>query len=120
MEELSNQIKQLHYTNQMDMNVFLNHPDEQQVVYALTEEEIIAGIMQEKDGDNPEDDSTEIQKVSCQEAFSMLDKLESFWLQQEGVYIAELLCTRKLKDVVATEKMKLLCQTTLDKYFTSS
>lgn len=42
-------------------NIFLSHPNEQQVMYALIEEEIIAAIRQ----DDHEDDSTEIQKVSC-------------------------------------------------------
>lgn len=27
--EFSDQIRQLHYTNRMDINVFLNHPNEQ-------------------------------------------------------------------------------------------
>ena len=30
--------------NQLDINVFINHPSEQQVKYALTEEEIINAI----------------------------------------------------------------------------
>ncbi|KAG8391682.1 hypothetical protein BUALT_Bualt01G0212700 [Buddleja alternifolia] len=36
--DLRNQIKELYYNNQMDMDVFLDHPNEQQIVYALTEE----------------------------------------------------------------------------------
>lgn len=48
----------------MDINAFINHPSELQVGYALTEEEIINVIRQEEKEDNPEDDSTEIQKVS--------------------------------------------------------
>ena len=50
--------------NQLDINVFINHPSEQQVKYALTEEEIINAIRQEEKGDNLEDDSTKIQKIS--------------------------------------------------------
>ncbi|KAG8377334.1 hypothetical protein BUALT_Bualt08G0022400 [Buddleja alternifolia] len=65
-------------------HVFLDHPKEQQEVYALIEEEIIAGIRQEAQGDNQEDDSVEIEKVSCQEASSTLDQLKMFWIQQEG------------------------------------
>lgn len=83
----------------MDMDVFLNHPSEQHITHILTEEKIIAIIRQEAEGDKQEDDSVEIQKVSCQEALTKLDKLESFLLQQEGVYIDELLRTHKLKDV---------------------
>ncbi|GFQ03544.1 putative amidohydrolase ytcj [Phtheirospermum japonicum] len=40
----------------MDIEVFLNHPDERQITYVLTDEEIIVGIRQEDEGDNPEDD----------------------------------------------------------------
>lgn len=61
---MGDQIRQLHYTNQMDINAFINHSSELQVGYALTEEEIINAIRQEEKEDNPEDDSTEIQKVS--------------------------------------------------------
>ena len=39
----------------------------------------------------------QIQKVSCQEAQNMLEKLEIFLLQQEGVHIGELLCTLSSK-----------------------
>ena len=46
--------------NQMDINVFINHPNERQVRSALTEEKIIDAIRQEEKGDNPENDSTEI------------------------------------------------------------
>ena len=64
--------------NQMDINVFINHPSERQVKYALTEEEIIDAIRQEEKWDNPKDDSTKIQKVLCQEATNILEKLEIF------------------------------------------
>ena len=50
--------------NQLDINIFINHPSERQVRYALTEEEIINAIRQEEKGDNLEDDSTKIQKIS--------------------------------------------------------
>ncbi|KAG8374371.1 hypothetical protein BUALT_Bualt11G0124900 [Buddleja alternifolia] len=69
---LRNQIEELHYNNQMDMDVFLDHPNEQQVVYALTEGGIIAGIRQEAQSDNPKDDSVEIEKVCVK-------KLQACW-----------------------------------------
>lgn len=120
LTELSSQIKALHYHNEMDIDVFLNHPDERQITYVLTDEEIIVGIRQEDEGDNPEDDSAEIPQVSCHEALVMLDKLESFWLQQEGSHASELLSTRKLKDQVSIYKIKSMSQSTIDKYFKSS
>ena len=42
----------------MDINVFINHPNEWQVECALIEEEIIDAIRQEEKGNNLEDDST--------------------------------------------------------------
>ncbi|KAL6560553.1 hypothetical protein OROGR_004112 [Orobanche gracilis] len=79
----------------MEMDIFLSHPNEQQIVYALTNEEIIEGIRQENEENNPEDGSIEVQKVSCEEALSLLDKLEMFWVQQEGGHVDELMRTRK-------------------------
>ena len=43
---------------------FLDHPNEQQGMYALTEKEIILIIRQEHKGDSLNADSTEVQKVS--------------------------------------------------------
>ena len=105
--------------NEMDVNVFIKHPSERQVGYALTEEEIIDAIRQEEQGDNPEDDSTKIQKVVCQEAINILEKLEIFWLQEEDVYADQLIHTHKLKDMVATLKNKSL-SATLERYFVPS
>ncbi|XP_060968659.1 CENP-B homolog protein 2-like [Cannabis sativa] len=94
-KNLGEQIQELYYTNAMDINDFLNHPSEQQVTYTLNEEEIITAIRQEVQlEDDLEDDSTELEKISCQEAFNMLEKLEIFWIQQEGAHISELLDTR--------------------------
>ncbi|KAL6541699.1 hypothetical protein OROGR_011185 [Orobanche gracilis] len=81
LKELKSQVKDLHYTNEMEMDIFLNHPNEQQIVYTLTDEEIIEGVRQENEENNPNDDSIEVQKVSCEEALSLLDKLEMFWVQ---------------------------------------
>lgn len=50
-------------------------------MYVLTEEKNITRIKQKEEGDNPEDDNTEIQKVLCQEALNILEKLEIFWFQ---------------------------------------
>ncbi|KAL6543547.1 hypothetical protein OROHE_010169 [Orobanche hederae] len=104
----------------MEMDIFLNHPIEQQIVYALTDEEIIEGIRQENEENNPEDDSIEVQKVSCEEAIILLDKLEMFCVQQEGGHVDELMRTRKLKDKVTTQKIKSLSQSILNKYFKST
>ncbi|KAL6532969.1 hypothetical protein OROMI_027081 [Orobanche minor] len=120
LKELKSQVKDLHYTNEMEMDIFLNHPNEQQIVYALTDEEIIEGIRQENEENNPEGDSIEVQKVSCEEALSLLDKLEIFWVQQEGGHVDELMRTRKLKDKITTQKIKSLLQSTLNKYFKST
>lgn len=59
-----NNIQQLYYTNPMDINVFLNHPNEQQAMLSSTEEETIAAIRQKERVDNPKDDCMKIQKVS--------------------------------------------------------
>ncbi|KAL6519088.1 hypothetical protein OROMI_032911 [Orobanche minor] len=120
LKELKSQVKDLHYTNEMEMDIFLNHPTEQQIVYALTDEEIIEEIRQENEENNQEDDSIEVQKVSCEEALSLLNKLKIFWVQQEGGHVDELMRTRKLKDKVTTQKMKSLSQSTLNKFFKST
>lgn len=50
-----------------DQYVFLNHPTEQQIVHILIEDEIMTSAKQEARGIiNPEDDSTEVLKISCQ------------------------------------------------------
>ncbi|XP_065874733.1 CENP-B homolog protein 2-like [Euphorbia lathyris] len=118
MGNLGAQIKELHYYNVMDINEFFDHPSEQQVTYTLSDEEIVAAIRQSEQEDNSmDDDSVEIEKISSQEAFNMLEKLEAFWIQQESVHASELLSTRKLKDVIANIKTKSMCQTTFHNYF---
>ena len=44
IEELCEQIWSLRYNNPMDINFLLNHPDEEQVSYVPTEEEILERI----------------------------------------------------------------------------
>ncbi|XP_065866608.1 CENP-B homolog protein 2-like [Euphorbia lathyris] len=114
---LEEQIKELNYHNRMDINEFLDHPSEQQVTYTLSEEEIVAAIQNDQEDNPADDDSVEIENVTCQEAFNVLERLETFWIQQEGVHASELLRTRKFKDLVANIKTKSMCQSTLDKYF---
>ncbi|KAL6498450.1 hypothetical protein OROHE_026718 [Orobanche hederae] len=120
LKELKSEVKDLHYTNEMEMDISLNHPIEQQIIYALTDEEIIERIRQENEKNTREDDSIEVQKVSCEEALSLLDKLEMFWVQQKGGHVDELMRSRKLKDKVKTQKIKSLSQSTLNKYFKST
>lgn len=57
-------------------------------MYALTKEEIITIIRQEDKENNFKNDSMEIQKVLCQEALNILEKLEIFGFNKKMFMLA--------------------------------
>ncbi|KAL6503994.1 hypothetical protein OROGR_025917 [Orobanche gracilis] len=76
-----------------------------------------AMLLEKNEENNPENDSIGVQKVSCEEALSLLDKLKMFLVQQEGGHVEELMRTLKLKDKITTQKIKSLSQSTLKQVF---
>jgi hypothetical protein len=123
IKELEKQIHCLSYKNPMDICEFLDIPEEQQVTYLPTEEDIVRDIRQAEEtgraDENEEevDDNEEMPTITAKEADRMLDLMIMFLLQQEGDQIRNIEHIRQIKDDVGRIRTKKMVQTSLLSYF---
>ncbi|OAE18883.1 hypothetical protein AXG93_3022s1070 [Marchantia polymorpha subsp. ruderalis] len=101
ISELESQIRRFCYENPMNIRNLLNYPDEEVVTYKPSDEDIIAILKEpavEIPGHEEEDDNEELPKICLDDAIFMLENLQHFWLQQEGVHTENLLSIRSMMD----------------------
>ncbi|CAG8788776.1 8205_t:CDS:2 [Gigaspora margarita] len=92
MEEMYANIEALNFRNVMDLEEFINHPEEKETNEVLNDEEILAIVTniesektedEENGSDKEEDDSTEMRQITYHEALSAIEVLEQYLMQQD-------------------------------------
>lgn len=94
MEEMHADIEALHFRTVMDLEEYINHPEEKESNEVLNDEEILAlitnlepektkGDEEENESDEEEDDSTEMRQITHHEALSAVEVLEQYLMQQD-------------------------------------
>ncbi|CAG8847494.1 42370_t:CDS:1, partial [Gigaspora margarita] len=85
-------IEALNFRNVMDLDEFINHPEEKETNEVLNDKEILAIVTniepkktegEENGSDEEEDDSTEMCQITHHEALSAVEVLEQYLIQQD-------------------------------------
>ena len=124
LEELSDTLKVLNFSDGMQVEEFLTLSEEN-IVYEVPEEDHIitelVDIFKQRpdenlDGDERDDDSIEIELVSISSASRSLENICTFLLQQEGA-TEYLKSVNNLERFIREIKSSLMKQTTLEQFF---
>ena len=124
LEELSDTLKVLNFSDGMQVEEFLTLSEEN-IVYEVPEEDHIitelVDIFKQRpdenlDGDERDDDSIEIELVSISSASRSLENIRTFLLQQEGA-TKYLKSVNNLERFIREIKSSLMKQTTLEQFF---
>ncbi|CAG8808151.1 14182_t:CDS:2, partial [Cetraspora pellucida] len=86
MKELRENIEALQFRNVMDLEEYIDHPEEKEIYGVLSDQEIVNLVTNpepEKDKSDEDDDSTEMCQVTHNEALNTIDSLEQYLLQQD-------------------------------------
>ena len=125
LEELSEALEGLNFSNRMQIEEFLTIPEEDVVYEIPKEDQIITELVEtfkkrsdEETSENPDeaDDSAEIAIISPSAALKSLKNTCTFLLQQEGAseYIRLVGIIEKFINI---KKIKLMKQSTIEQYF---
>ncbi|CAG8821631.1 38595_t:CDS:2, partial [Gigaspora margarita] len=98
--EVSSETVTLHFRNVMDLEEYINYPDEKETNEVLNDEEILSLVTnlepekiegdEEEDKSNEEDDnSTEMHQITHHEALSAVEVLEQYLMQQDVGEVAQ-------------------------------
>ncbi|CAG8664231.1 17867_t:CDS:1 [Dentiscutata erythropus] len=86
MKELREDIEALHFRNVMNLEEYIDHPEEKEIHEVLSDHEIVnlaINLEPEEDISDEDDDSTEMRQVTHNEALNATYLLEQYLLQQD-------------------------------------
>ncbi|CAG8719849.1 16850_t:CDS:1, partial [Racocetra fulgida] len=86
IKELHMDIEALCLRNVMDLNNFINYPEESDTTEILTDQEILnltTSVVPEENQNDDEDDSVEIRQITHNEALNAVGLLEQYLFQQD-------------------------------------
>ncbi|CAG8563822.1 3724_t:CDS:1 [Dentiscutata heterogama] len=125
LEELFKNIEDLNFSDSMQVEEYLNIPDENIIYEVSNNNQIISDLIEtfrersdKIEYEDPEkaDDSVEREIVKPSEAFKSLDNIHTFLLQQKGVNECIKLVSI-IEKFITTRKNDLMTQSKIDKYF---
>jgi hypothetical protein len=87
IKELDKDIEALHFRNKMDIEKYINYPEEENTEEVLNDQEILNLVTylepEKTENEEEEDDSTELQKITHKEALNAIELTEQYFVQQD-------------------------------------
>ncbi len=119
IKDLEEQVQELRYRNPMDIRNLIDYPGEHEVIYVLTQEEIVQDLSTNPVPDNEveADDSQESIPVKATEALQCASLLQQFWMQQDIVNHEMLAGIQTVKDKINIMRFSKFVQKPILEYF---
>ena len=113
--ELRTNIKALHLQNAMEVEDYINYPEESVIYGSLTDQEIV-DLTKPTETDEP-DDSIEIRKFTHKEVLDALDMVSHYLMQQDNDMTKYICIISKIIKEVRNLRVESLQQTNLESFF---